>query len=313
VNGDSQGEHASGFRFGGPAKSHLRALRFTKTFGFHSRVDSGGSKMRNEEVALNTVTTEPGVPKWKPVLDYFCIVLALPVVLPLMLIIAIAIKLVSRGPVLFRQERIGYLGKPFTCWKFRTMKIDSRSTAHESYLRNLIRSSQPMTKKDLKGDPRVIPVLGRFLRATGLDELPQLFNVLRGEMSIVGPRPCISCEYEEYLTWHRERFNTLPGLTGLWQVSGKNRTTFDEMVCLDICYVQNLSLGMDLEIMLKTLPALAEQVLEILANRWPVFHALIHWRTAGRVTEKPIEIANTPYRELITCRRKKCQNRLALE
>jgi lipopolysaccharide/colanic/teichoic acid biosynthesis glycosyltransferase len=127
-------------------------------------------------------------------------------------------------------------------------------------------SDKPMMKMDSHGDPRIIP-FGRLLRASGLDELPQLINVLRGEMSLVGPRPCVSYEYENYLPWQRERFNTAPGLTGLWQVSGKNRTTFTEMIQLDIKYARSKTLWMDLKIILKTVPALMVQMWETRAKR----------------------------------------------
>jgi lipopolysaccharide/colanic/teichoic acid biosynthesis glycosyltransferase len=118
-----------------------------------------------------------------------------------------------------------------------------------------------MEKMDARGDTRLLPY-GRLLRASGLDELPQLINVLWGEMSLVGPRPCLPYEYDHYLPWHKERFNTVPGLTGLWQVSGKNRTTFDEMVRLDIRYAQTKTLWTDLYIMLRTPPTLVIQVME---------------------------------------------------
>src|SRR5262249_16481691 len=154
------------------------------------------------------------------------------------LMIAAWIKIASPGPVFFRQERVGYRGKRFMCLKFRSMKADADDGLHKDYLKQLMRSKTAMTKMDVKGDSRLIP-FGAVLRASGLDELPQLINVLRGEMSLVGPRPCIPYEYEEYLPWQKERFETLPGLTGLWQVSGKNRTTFNEMISLDIAYVRN--------------------------------------------------------------------------
>jgi lipopolysaccharide/colanic/teichoic acid biosynthesis glycosyltransferase len=122
--------------------------------------------------------------------------------------------------------------------------------------------NQPMTKLDRHGDKRLIPV-GRLLRALGVDELPQLINVLRGEMSIVGPRPCLPGEYSKYLPAQKERLHALPGLTGLWQVSGKNRLTFNEMIDCDITYVRTQSLWLDLTIMLKTIPALAAEVRDI--------------------------------------------------
>src|SRR5208337_4939378 len=128
------------------------------------------------------------------------------------------------------------------------------------HLEQLIQTDRPMTKLDASGDPRIIS-FGRLLRATGLDELPQLINVLRGEMSLVGPRPCLPYEYNKYQRWQKERFDTLPGLTGLWQVGGKNKTTFTEMICLDIRYARTRTLWLDLEILLKTFPAIVVQVL----------------------------------------------------
>ncbi len=139
--------------------------------------------------------------------------------------------------------------------KFRTMKTDAETQSHQQHTQHLIKSQQPMVKLDQHKDPRLIP-LARLLRASGLDELPQILNVLRGEMSLVGPRPCLPYEYELYQSWHRHRLDAVPGLTGLWQVSGKNRTTFDEMVRLDIEYSKRLNIWLDLKIILKTLTAL---------------------------------------------------------
>lgn len=202
------------------------------------------------------------VPLWKRVLDIFCLLIAIPSLLPMMLIIVILIKVSSKGPVLFKQERVGFLGKRFILFKFRTMIDGADTTAHEEHVANLIETNGPMTKLDAHGDARLIPV-GRLLRAAGLDELPQLINVLRGEMSLVGPRPCLPSEYSRYLPWQRERFHTLPGLTGLWQVSGKNRTTFNEMVNCDIQYVRMQSLWLDLKIILKTIPTVMVEVRDI--------------------------------------------------
>ncbi len=199
------------------------------------------------------------MPRWKRVLDVTLVLLALPLLLPLMIGIAVMIWIVSDGPILFRQERVGFRGGRFMCFKFRTMIPGNNMAAHRGHLESLIGSDQPMVKMDLKGDPRIIP-LGVPLRATGLDELPQIINVLRGEMSLVGPRPCVAYEYEKYLPWQKERFNSLPGLTGLWQVSGKNRTTFDEMIHLDIDYTRRQSPGFDLAIIFKTIPALVVQM-----------------------------------------------------
>ncbi len=206
------------------------------------------------------------VPIWKRGLDIACILLALPALGLLFSLIALWIKLSSHGPILFRQERVGLGGRTFVCLKFRSMKVGANTQLHKDYLKQLLRSETPMTKMDINGDPRLIP-LGALLRSTGLDELPQLINVLRGDMSLVGPRPCIPYEAEDYLTWQKERFRTLPGLTGLWQVSGKNQTTFNEMVKLDITYVRNKSLWLDVKIILKTVPALISQVRETRASR----------------------------------------------
>jgi lipopolysaccharide/colanic/teichoic acid biosynthesis glycosyltransferase len=213
-----------------------------------------------------TVACRDDVPAWKRALDITCIVVALPVLVPAFLLLAAGIKFVSPGPVLFLSERVGYRGRRFICFKFRTMKVNADSDAHRRHLADLMRSDAPMVKMDAKGDPRLIP-LGKILRATGLDELPQLLNVLGGEMSLVGPRPCLPYEFESYLPEQKRRFNTLPGLTGLWQVSGKNKTTFSEMIALDINYAEKKSLWLDLKIIGRTFPAILTQVREARARR----------------------------------------------
>jgi lipopolysaccharide/colanic/teichoic acid biosynthesis glycosyltransferase len=176
-------------------------------------------------------------------------------------VISIWIKLVSPGPLLFHQERIGYKGRRFTIFKFRTMTVNVETGSHELHLQQLINSDSPMTKLDASGDPRII-FGGRILRAMGLDELPQIFNVLRREMSLIGPRPCTVNEFQCYKTGQEERLDALPGLTGYWQVNGKNKTTFSEMIDLDIYYARNLTLSLDLSILVKTVPAILGQVLE---------------------------------------------------
>jgi lipopolysaccharide/colanic/teichoic acid biosynthesis glycosyltransferase len=196
---------------------------------------------------------------WKRALDLTCIVVSLPFTLPLMILIVLWVRIVSRGPALFRQERIGQNGKRFVLYKFRSMKMNAGTSRHETYLRHLVRSDSPMIKLDLLCDSRLIPG-GCVLRAAGLDELPQLLNVLRGEMSLVGPRPCLPQEYAYFSERQRERFAALPGLTGSWQVSGKNQTTFSEMNLMDIRYVREASLGLDLSIMMRTPAALFVQM-----------------------------------------------------
>lgn len=193
------------------------------------------------------------------------ILITAPMWFPLMLAISVMIKSVSRGTVLFRQERIGLQSRRFMCLKFRTMKTGADTLVHERHMFERFRSNAPMTKLDGR-DPRLIP-LAWLLRSTGLDELPQLFNVLRGEMSLVGPRPGTLPEYENYSVSQRARLETPPGLTGLWQVSGKNRTTFSEMIELDIRYCKSRTLWMDLAILCRTPPALLVQVAETLIER----------------------------------------------
>lgn len=199
------------------------------------------------------------IPRWKRILDVTLVLLSLPLALPLMLCLAALIRAVSKGPVLFKQERVGHLGRCFMCLKFRTMFVGAEVSSHQDHLDQLISSDAPMVKLDGGGDSRIIP-FGRVLRSSGLDEVPQLINVLRGEMSLVGPRPCLPYEYEKYQTWQKERFNSLPGLTGLWQVNGKNKTTFTEMMQLDIAYVRGKTLWLDLAIMLRTPVAILSQM-----------------------------------------------------
>jgi len=180
--------------------------------------------------------------------------------LPLMILVAIAIKLTSKGPVLFRQVRIGQYGRRFTFLKFRSMYVNNDPSVHEKYIHRFIKGIPGTEQLAAKGrklykltaDSRVTRV-GRLIRKTSLDELPQLVNVLRGEMSLVGPRPPIIYEFERYDLWHRGRLLAVkPGITGLWQVHGRSRVKFDEMVRLDIRYARTWSLWLDFKILLQT-------------------------------------------------------------
>ena len=148
------------------------------------------------------------------------------------------------------------------------MKVSADTQSHERHLEELIRANCPMTKLDAYGDPRLTP-FGRILRASSLDELPQIFNVLSGEMSLVGPRPCLPNEFAHYQPWQRERVNGLPGLTGYWQVNGKNKTTFNEMIAMDLFYLKNLSFLLDLKIILKTCSVMAGQLFESRSTAQP--------------------------------------------
>jgi lipopolysaccharide/colanic/teichoic acid biosynthesis glycosyltransferase len=199
------------------------------------------------------------VPVWKRALDVTGALAGLIILSPVFLLLAILIKIVSPGPVFFRQERVGYMGRPFAVWKFRTMHPRSDPSVHERYLHDLISQDETLTKLDSFEDPRIIP-FGKFLRQSCLDELPQLLNVLTGDMSLVGPRPALPYEAREYLPWHKWRLDVMPGMTGLWQVSGKNRTTFKKMMRLDVSYSRKISPWLDVKILLRTFPVILDQL-----------------------------------------------------
>lgn len=177
---------------------------------------------------------------------------ALVVLMPLFAVIAVLVKLGSDGPVFFCQSRYGLNGKPFTIWKFRTLKSSASSAQHQLHVTDLLERDAELTKLD--GELPLVPA-GSLLRKYGFDELPQLFNVLRGEMSLVGPRPDV-LPPASYHSWQRDRFMVLPGITGLWQVSGKNHTTFSRMIQLDIAYIRRRSPWFDLLIIVQTIPSL---------------------------------------------------------
>ncbi len=198
-------------------------------------------------------TTISPCPLWKRAMDISGTVLALVILLPFLLGVALFIKCVSRGPVLYRQRRYGLGGRPFEVWKFRTIEVNHELGQHHSHVADLMLSDRPLEKRDHTLD--VIPG-GALLRRFGIDELPQLINVLKGEMSLVGPRPDV-VPFDQYESGHRRRFEVLPGITGLWQVCGKNRTTFSQMMQLDLAYVRHRSFWLDIAILFWTIPALA--------------------------------------------------------
>ena len=183
------------------------------------------------------------------------------VLLPVFLAVAIGIKLTSPGPILFRQKRIGKDGKEFTFYKFRSM-IDGDDARHREYSEAFVRNGSEAGLDErgrkvykITDDPRITRV-GRFLRRTSLDEFPQLVNVLRGDMSLVGPRPCLPYEWELYEGWHKARLGATPGLTGLWQVTGRSNVSFNDMVILDLYYLYNWSFLWDLKLILQTIPVI---------------------------------------------------------
>jgi lipopolysaccharide/colanic/teichoic acid biosynthesis glycosyltransferase len=179
--------------------------------------------------------------------------------LPVMIAIAVAVRLDSRGPAMFRQRRVGFRERQFTVYKFRSMRLDADEERHRQYISAMIGTAEAEPVEDTGGetlyklavDDRITPV-GRKIRSWSVDELPQLFNVVLGDMSLVGPRPAIPYEVESYPAWYSKRFAVKPGLTGLWQVSGRNQRTYEEMVSLDIDYAENRSLLGDLAILAKT-------------------------------------------------------------
>lgn len=200
---------------------------------------------------------------FKRLIDIFASVLVVVVGFPFFLAIALLIKLTSKGPVFFSQQRIGERGDVFTLYKFRTMRQDADDSIHREFTRSFIEGRMSNSSLDEKApsiykladDPRVTAV-GNFLRKTSLDELPQFINILRGEMTIVGPRPPLQYELEYYEEWHKLRLKVKPGLTGLWQVSGRSSVPFNEMVKLDLYYIEHWSLLLDLKIMLRTIPVM---------------------------------------------------------
>ncbi len=181
-------------------------------------------------------------------------------VLPGILVIALVVRLSSPGPVLFRQIRIGRDGRPFVFYKFRSMRSGSDDTEYRRYIEDLMTkggaaATDSMGRRVYKlvDDSRITPI-GRFLRRTSLDELPQLLNVLRGEMSLIGPRPCLPFEFDLYQDWQKRRLSVTPGMTGLWQVTGRSFVTFEDMVLMDLFYISNWSFLMDLKLLFRTVP-----------------------------------------------------------
>ncbi len=175
----------------------------------------------------------------------------------------------SPGPIFYRQERVGAGGKSFFCYKFRTMRVAAPTSAHEDHFRSLVKSGAVMQKLDGRGDPR-LNVWTRMFRASGFDELPQLINILRGEMSLVGPRPCLPSEFAHFTRRQQLRCEAVPGLTGLWQVSGKNRTTFERMIELDLNYIRSRSLWGDLWILVRTVPAIGAELVAFVQGPKPI-------------------------------------------
>jgi exopolysaccharide biosynthesis polyprenyl glycosylphosphotransferase len=200
-------------------------------------------------IGVREISISSGAMLLKRTIDIVVSLVGLILFFPLFVVIAIAIRIDSPGPVVFRQIRVGKDEQLFACYKFRSMHQGAEREQETLMARN---EADGVFFK-IRNDPRVTPV-GRFLRRSSLDELPQLVNVLAGHMSVVGPRPAPPWEVQRYQPWHKRRLEVAPGITGLWQVSGRSELTFDEMVLLDLYYIENWSPAMDLQIMLRTLP-----------------------------------------------------------
>jgi lipopolysaccharide/colanic/teichoic acid biosynthesis glycosyltransferase len=190
----------------------------------------------------------------KRVFDFFVALIAIILLSPVLLLVALAVKLDSKGPAMFHQERIGEAGRPFQVYKFRSMRTDTNDAVHRAAIAQFMQGQQigqGENKFKLARDPRITRI-GGFIRATSLDELPQLFNVLRGEMSIVGPRPAIRYEVEQYRYRHRYRLLVKPGITGIWQVYGRSKVDFETLVSMDLHYVTDGTFWLDLKLILLT-------------------------------------------------------------
>ncbi|MBN1217919.1 MAG: sugar transferase [Anaerolineae bacterium] len=205
------------------------------------------------------VVERPGVKLYNPIyytikrmLDLILCLIALPVLAPLGLLIAILIRLDSPGPILFIQERIGKGGRPFKIYKFRTMYYDINRNSHQMFMKAFVQGHATVDNERQVFKPfnksQITPI-GRILRKTSLDELPQLINIFKGEMSLVGPRPNVLWEVEEYHGWHKERLEVLPGITGLAQIKGRSGIVFDEIVRYDIEYIERQGLWFDIKIL----------------------------------------------------------------
>lgn len=239
------------------AQSHLRLSSVARASGFRGGWKALGSLASPPTLVSADARLRSAI---KRALDISWTLVTLALLWPLMLAVAVLVKLDSKGPALFRQVRLGKDGAAFTLYKFRSMRADCDSSVHRQHVTRLIkgivgeeaRGSSGSFK--LQADARVTR-LGKVLRRTSVDELPQLFNVLKGDMSLVGPRPPLPYEVEAYTSRHWRRLEVLPGITGLWQVSGRTELSFEEMVDLDIRYIETWSIGLDVHILLKTVPA----------------------------------------------------------
>ncbi len=206
-------------------------------------------------VSLNYSPTSYYYRYVKRLLDIMLSLFGILMLSPVFVVISLIIKFTSKGPILFSQNRVGKDGKEFKFYKFRSMYVDNDSSRHQKFISDFINGKDDSKVKKIVNDPRVTPI-GGFIRKTSLDELPQLFNVLKGDMSLVGPRPSLPYEYKMFKDWHKTRFLVKPGCTGVWQVSGRSQVSFEEMIVMDYYYINNISLWGDIKLILKTIPVM---------------------------------------------------------
>ena len=237
-------------------------MRYENNPGVIDLGETKSAEMKVNALESSELSVRPKTFLFKRVLDLMLAFLILIVFSPLLLSIMLAIKIGSPGPMFYKQTRLGKKGKSFGFYKFRSMYVNTDDAEHQSYVKNLIKAGNPY-QVDENGKPLFkiphdgrITRVGKLIRKYSVDEFPQLFSVLRGEMSLVGPRPPLPHEYENYRDWHRKRLDGTPGITGLWQVNGKNRISFEKMVRLDIHYLKNWSLWLDIKIILRTIPVM---------------------------------------------------------
>lgn len=242
----------------------INLIKKCKKFGLPVYLNSQHFKVINDRVNVHEFESLLSAPVYKEssafykvyikrFIDIILAILVLAISSPLFLIISIMIKITSKGPVFYKHKVIGKDEKEFIWYKFRTMKINQNPSVHNKFMYEMIKNKKKEGILKIKNDERVTKI-GKFLRKLSLDELPQLINVLKGQMSLIGPRPCSKYEYSLYEEWYKKRFSVTPGITGLWQAFGRSSVSYDDIVIMDLYYIENISFWIDLKILLKTIP-----------------------------------------------------------
>lgn len=242
----------------------INLIRKCKKYGYPVYLNSQHFKVINDRVNVHEFESLLSPPIYigssdfykvyiKRLIDIIFAIVVLAIVSPLFFIISIMIKITSKGPVFYKPKVVGKDGKEFIWYKFRTMKINQNPSVHNKFMYEMIKNKKKEGTLKIKNDERVTKI-GKFLRKLSLDELPQLINVLKGQMSLIGPRPCSQYECSLYEEWHKKRFSATPGITGLWQAFGRSSVGYDDLVIMDLYYIENISFWIDLKIFLKTIP-----------------------------------------------------------